>query len=464
MADNVPITAGTGTNIATDDITTLNGGGQAAGTSQAQRVKVGFGDDGIFRDVSASFPLPIFDPDAVQVGTISATDAVVTAPAGDGTMRTGASTAGSTVVLSCPGGDAAWIIQLTGTFGGGTVYFEESVDSTTGADGNWVAVNGRQTGVVNTLLASGVTATGFYRGNTSGAKYLRVRIVGATTPSVAAVLRISAGTGGVFLNASIPAGLNNIGNVGLAVSPTPVTTTMQAAVVAVAPGTSLVVTGFGTAVLQVSGTFVASVAFEASVDAGTTWTAISATQVGSGDIFSVTTVPGLFRITTTGIDLIRARVSAFTSGAITVVGRATNAINASKVVKLATSGNVVGRTLPTASDLAVSVTAAASTALTATLPAPAAGLFHYITSIEIQRYAAAALTGAAAPVVVTTTNLPGTLAWSFDTAAAIGTSQIQAFTFASPVKSSAAATATTFVAPLFTGAIWRITITYYTGV
>ena len=251
---------------------------------------------------------------------------------------------------------------------------------------------------------------------------------------------------------------------GLTVSPTPVTTTMQAAVAATGPGTSLVVTGYGTAVLQVSGTFVASVAFEASVDAGVTWTSISATQIGAGDIFSSTTIVGAFRITTTGIDLLRARVSSFTSGAVTVVGRATNAINASKVVKLATSGNVVGRVLPTASDLAVSVTAAASTALTATLPAAAAGLFHYITSIEIQRYASAALTGAAAPVVVTTTNLPGTLAWTFDTAAAIGTSQIQAFALASPIKSSAAATATTFVAPLFTGAIWRITITYYIGI
>ena len=251
---------------------------------------------------------------------------------------------------------------------------------------------------------------------------------------------------------------------GLAVSPTPVTTTMQAAAAAAVNGTSLVVTGFGTAVLQVSGTFVASVAFEASVDAGVTWTSISATQIGAGDIFSSTTIVGAFRITTTGIDLIRARVAAYTSGAVTVVGRATNAINASKVVKLATSGNVIGRTLPTASDQAVSVTAAASTALTATLPAAAAGQFHYITSIEIQRYASAALTGAAAPVVVTTTNLPGTLAWSFDTAAAIGTSQIQAFAFSSPIKSSVAATATTFVAPLFTGAIWRITINYYIGI
>ena len=250
---------------------------------------------------------------------------------------------------------------------------------------------------------------------------------------------------------------------GLAVSPTPATTTMQAAAAALANGTSLNVTGFGTAVLLVSGTFSASVAFEASVDAGVTWNAISATQVGAGDIFPLTTIPGMFRLTVTGIDLIRARVSAFASGAVTVVGRATNATNASKIVKLATSGNTVGRTLPTASDQAVSATAAASTALTVTLPAAAAGLFHYITSIEIQRYASAALTGAAAPVVVTTTNLPGTLAWTFDTAAAIGTSQIQAFTLASPIKSSVAATATTFVAPLFTGAIWRITITYYVG-
>lgn len=49
MADNVPITAGAGTSIATDDI---------AGTHY-QRVKVTFGPDGVAGDVADANPLPV---------------------------------------------------------------------------------------------------------------------------------------------------------------------------------------------------------------------------------------------------------------------------------------------------------------------------------------------------------------------------------------------------------------------
>lgn len=168
------------------------------------------------------------DPDPVATGTLSATDAVVAAPAGDGTLRSGASTAGSVVALACPGGDSSWSITLTGTFGGGTVHFEESLDSTNGTDGNWTNVNGRQTGMVNTILAGGVTAAGFFRGNTGAVKYLRVRITGATTPSVAVSMRISSGTGAVFLNASVPAGSNTIGYVKQAGAATSTPTTVAA--------------------------------------------------------------------------------------------------------------------------------------------------------------------------------------------------------------------------------------------
>ena len=129
---------------------------------------------------------------------------------------------------------------------------------------------------------------------------------------------------------------------GLGTALTSAVTVMQNAVAATGPGTSLVVTGYGVTVLQISGTFVASIAFEASVDAGATWVAISATQIGAGDIFTVATVPGVYRLTSAGMDLIRARVT-WTSGTVTVNGRSSNAINANKIVKLATSGLIVGK-------------------------------------------------------------------------------------------------------------------------
>ena len=58
MADNVTITAGSGTTIATDDI--------GAGV-QVQRVKVTWGADGIANDTSAANPLPITAPSAIPV-------------------------------------------------------------------------------------------------------------------------------------------------------------------------------------------------------------------------------------------------------------------------------------------------------------------------------------------------------------------------------------------------------------
>jgi len=118
-------------------------------------------------------------------------------------------------------------------------------------------------------------------------------------------------------------------------------TVMQNAVSATGNGTSLNVTGYGTALLQVSGTFSATVTFEASSDAGTTWTNISATQIG-GDIVLSTTAPGLFRITSAGFDLIRARVTWTSGTSVTVTGRATNAVHSGKIIKLATSSNTIG--------------------------------------------------------------------------------------------------------------------------
>lgn len=115
-----------------------------------------------------------------------------------------------------------------------------------------------------------------------------------------------------------------------------------------------------------------------------------------------------------------------------------------------------------AADKAVSVTGAASAAVTATLPA-VVGQSHYITRINIIAYASAARTGAASPVVVTSTNLPGPLAWTTPTAMAIGTQYETDIQLSGPLKSSAANVATTIVAPASTSVIWRINVVYYTG-
>lgn len=114
------------------------------------------------------------------------------------------------------------------------------------------------------------------------------------------------------------------------------------------------------------------------------------------------------------------------------------------------------------SDLAVTNTAAANASCTLTLPAGGANLFHYITSIVIQRTATAALAGTAT-LVITTTNLPGALAYSVGNAmAAGGTQNDVSMSFSNPLKSSAANTATTIVCPAPGAAVlWRVTVTYF---
>ena len=133
------------------------------------------------------------------------------------------------------------------------------------------------------------------------------------------------------------------------------------------------------------------------------------------------------------------------------------------VTGTASKGLDVNPTELRAATLAVTGTAASGTALAITLPA-VAGQFHYITALDIVLYSSAARTGAAAPTIVTTTNLPGAIAFTFSTAGAIGTTDVQDLIRVTPLKSSAVNTNTTIVCPIVTGGIWRVTATYFTGV
>ena len=122
------------------------------------------------------------------------------------------------------------------------------------------------------------------------------------------------------------------------------------------------------------------------------------------------------------------------------------------------------RVQPTPSLLAVTATGIAGAAVTATLPAPAVGLFQYLTLFRLALYSTAARTGIATPIVATTTNLPGSPAFVFDTAGAIGTViRAELVVAASPLRAAAAATAVTIVAPAVVGGLWRLNAFYYTG-
>lgn len=109
--------------------------------------------------------------------------------------------------------------------------------------------------------------------------------------------------------------------------------------------------------------------------------------------------------------------------------------------------------------LAVTATGASGAAVTATLPA-VAGAYHYLSRIEVTQYAAAATSGSATPVTVTTTNLPGSPALTFPTALAIGTQTQQVWEPVALLRAAAAGTATTIVCPATTGIIWRVNVIY----
>jgi hypothetical protein len=154
-----------------------------------------------------------------------------------------------------------------------------------------------------------------------------------------------------------------------------------------------------------------------------------------------------------GLQKIRVRLTAYSSGAPIVTINSDTADSLSPYVRD-----------QRASTLMVTATGTVSTAVTATLPA-VAGLRHYIDRVSVVRSATAALTASATPVVVTTTNLPGTPALTFGSdAGGIGVDREQIFEFGGAgIATSAVNTATTIVAPVWTGVIWRVNVSYRLG-
>lgn len=74
----------------------------------------------------------------------------------------------------------------------------------------------------------------------------------------------------------------------------------------------------------VSGTFVGTITFEASVDGGTTYAAVPMIALSAGSLpTTTTTTTGFFRLPDRAClySHIRCRVSAYTSGSITAKGR-----------------------------------------------------------------------------------------------------------------------------------------------
>lgn len=158
-------------------------------------------------------------------------------------------------------------------------------------------------------------------------------------------------------------------------------------------------------------------------------------------------------VATGGLQKIRVRLTAYTSGSLTVTINSDDCHSLSPYIR---DQKVV--------TLSVTATAAVSTAVTLAMPA-VAGLRHYIDRVSVLRSATVALTPAAAPVVVTTTNLPGSPAITFGAdAAGVGVDKEHVLDFGGAgMAATAVGTATTIVCPLYTGVIWRVNVAYRLG-
>ena len=93
--------------------------------------------------------------------------------------------------------------------------------------------------------------------------------------------------------------------------------TLLSAAAATANGAGIDTSGFGAVLMQVTGTFVATITWEVSLD-GDTFVAVRATNLNTGAVATTTTTTGLFLIP--GGRVARPRVSAYTSGSVTVKG------------------------------------------------------------------------------------------------------------------------------------------------
>lgn len=210
--------------------------------------------------------------------------------------------------------------------------------------------------------------------------------------------------------------------------------------------------GKSSVILDLRGTFNMTIEVSGTVD-GTNWTLIPVRPLNAATKQYVASIAGSaagnWAASCGGYRKVRARVTAYTSG--------------SAVATLSLSNGALDQSLEAAvTPLVVTNTGASAAAVTLTLPTPGAGLRQYLTYLSINRFAASALTAAAAPVLVTTTNLPGSLVFTRPAdALTLGQMDVWREDFSYPLAASAQNTAVTVVCPATTGVIWRVTAGYY---
>jgi len=203
--------------------------------------------------------------------------------------------------------------------------------------------------------------------------------------------------------------------------------------------------------IDVRGTFVGTMVVQYSVDNSNYNQAAIFIPMTELFVANITATGTWVAHLPSGVRQVRVLMTAYTSGVAIVSLRGSEGDNF-----------IYAKPLPTI--LSAIATAAVSTGVTLSIPAGGVGLFHYITRIRISKYIGATLTAAATPSIVTTTNLSNSPSFDFKTLGSLGDSEVVDLDFTgNPLKCTTANTATTIVAPVLTGAIWKITAWYYLG-
>jgi hypothetical protein len=198
------------------------------------------------------------------------------------------------------------------------------------------------------------------------------------------------------------------------------------------------VEGGSVAVIDLRGAFVLTVTLSGTRD-GVNWLDIPVIQEGGGQWLASITAVGLYVARVGGFLQVRARVTAYTSGAAaTALGTSLSTIDLINALRLEPA------------TLLVTTYGTANTATTLTIPAAGAGLFHQLTKLIVRAFNESASAIAASAVLnITTGNLPGTLNFraSNDFPAWAMRELVRLDFDAAPLRSSAANTNTTVLVP-----------------
>lgn len=92
---------------------------------------------------------------------------------------------------------------------------------------------------------------------------------------------------------------------------------IQNAAAAIGNGTDIGVVNLGTVAMQVTGTFSATITWEGTID-GTNWVSVYAVKAGTGALATTATTTGIYYIRTAALKRVRARISGWVSGTVTV--------------------------------------------------------------------------------------------------------------------------------------------------